>query len=142
MTCKLITVWHVIFCNEHRRVILFLSSLYNRETLHLIEESVFMRKMKLWLNSLRFKLFSGLLFTIVPLIIVLLIINHYSAQVVRNQVAQSNKNMLSLYMGQIDRNLQEVDNFLINLSQTNLDLLDLDTDRITNESIRSLYIPA
>ncbi|MCY9668868.1 histidine kinase [Paenibacillus alginolyticus] len=93
-----------------------------------------MRKLKLWLNSLRFKLFSGLLFTIVPLIIVLLIINHYSAQVVRNQVAQSNKNMLSLYMGQIDRNLQEVDNFLINLSQTNLDLLDLDTDRIANEN--------
>ncbi|MBD0382762.1 sensor histidine kinase [Paenibacillus sedimenti] len=93
-----------------------------------------MRPMKLWLNSLRVKLFSGLLFTIVPLIIVLLVINYYSTQVVRNQVAQSNKNMLSLYMGQIDRNLQEVDNFLINLSQTNLDLLHLDTDRDANEN--------
>ncbi|OCT15154.1 hypothetical protein A8709_13690 [Paenibacillus pectinilyticus] len=93
-----------------------------------------MQKKYLWLNSLRTKLFSGLLFTIVPLIIVLLVINHYSAQVVRNQVAQSNKNLMSLYMGQIDRSLQEVDNYLINLSQTNLDLLDFDTDKLANEN--------
>jgi two-component system sensor histidine kinase YesM len=93
-----------------------------------------MQRLKPWFNSLRTKLFSGLLIIIVPLIIVVIVNNYYSVQVVRNQVAQSNKNMLSLYMGQIDRTLQEVDNYLINMTQTDMDLLDLDTYKTSNEN--------
>ncbi|WP_159888613.1 sensor histidine kinase [Paenibacillus puerhi] len=77
-------------------------------------------------NSLKFKLIVGLVITILPLIVILILMNHYSADVVRKQVAQSNKNLLSLYLGQIDRSLQEVDNYLINMSQTNMDLLEID----------------
>lgn len=85
-----------------------------------------MRRWKSGFNSLGIKLISGLLVTIGPLIAILIVVNHYSADVVRNQVAQSNKNLLSLYLRQIDRTLQEVDNYIINLSQTNMDLLEID----------------
>lgn len=77
-------------------------------------------------NSLRMKLFLGIVLTIVPLVTVLIVNNHYSIQVVRNQVAQSNNNLLSMYMGQIDRNLAEADHYLYQLAAQNLDLLDLE----------------
>lgn len=78
------------------------------------------------MNSLRFKLFAAVLLFMVPLIVIILINDHYSVQVVRNQVAQSNKNLLSLYMNQIDSNLADIDNYLFNLSERNTDLLQLE----------------
>jgi Predicted signal transduction protein with a C-terminal ATPase domain len=92
------------------------------------------RHITLWLKSLRAKLFLGLLVTTVPLIVVLLVNNFYSVQVVRNQVVKSNSNMLRLYLDQIDRNLQDVDNYLIDMAMTNLDLLDFDTPIKQDES--------
>lgn len=85
-----------------------------------------MRPVKPYLNSLRFKIIGGIAIIIIPLIALLIIISYYSIDVVRNQVALSNKNMLSLYMGQIDRTLTEVDNYLFDLSERNTDLLDLE----------------
>jgi len=90
-------------------------------------------KIKPFLNSLRFKLFAACFVIIVPLITLLIINNYYSVQVVRNQVAQSNKNMLSLYMGQIDRNLAEVDKYLLNQTASNLYLLDLEFPKKSDE---------
>ncbi|MBB3110112.1 two-component system sensor histidine kinase YesM [Paenibacillus phyllosphaerae] len=75
-----------------------------------------------FLHSLTFKLFACFFLIIVPLVSILVISNHYSVQVVRNQVAQSNQNLLSLYMGQIDRNLEDVDNYLFDLSERNTDM--------------------
>ncbi|GGG22566.1 sensor histidine kinase [Paenibacillus abyssi] len=85
-------------------------------------------------QSLRVKLFATILLFMLPLIGLLIYYNHYSTQVVRNQVAQSNQNLLSMYMDQIDRNLQQVDNYLYNLSERNMDLLLLEFPSSYNET--------
>ncbi|WP_372662346.1 sensor histidine kinase [Cohnella sp.] len=92
-----------------------------------------MRRFKQFINSLRFKFFTVVLVIFVPLITVLIINNYYSVEVVRNQVAQSNKNMLSLYMDQIDRNLEEIDKYLFNTLGSNLSLLDLELQKSVDE---------
>ncbi|MFD0696570.1 sensor histidine kinase [Paenibacillus sp. GCM10027628] len=66
-------------------------------------------------HSIRFKLMFGLLVVMVPIISLLIYSNFYSMSVVRNQVAQSNSHLLSLYMGQIDRSLEDIDNYLFEL---------------------------
>jgi two-component system, sensor histidine kinase YesM len=85
-----------------------------------------MSSLKTIIHSLRFKLFMGMFIIIVPLVLILFVNNYYAIEVVRNQVAQSNKNLLNLYMKEIDRNLMDVDKYLSNLSQQNMDLLELD----------------
>ncbi|GAA3411218.1 sensor histidine kinase [Paenibacillus hodogayensis] len=77
-------------------------------------------------KSIRFKLMFGVLIITVPLIGLLISNNLYAIQVVRNQVTQSNMNMLSLYMGQIDASLREVDHYLYALAAMDTDLLPLD----------------
>lgn len=85
-----------------------------------------MRRIKPVVNSLRFKFFAAVLVIFIPLVTVLIVNNYYSVDVVRNQVAQSNKNMLSLYKDQIDRNLEEVDKYLANTLESDLNVLDLE----------------
>lgn len=92
-----------------------------------------MRKLKTFINSLRFKFFAAVFIIFIPLVTVIIINNYYSVEVVRNQVAQSNKNMLSLYMDQIDRNLQEVDKYLSNTLESDLSVLDLEFSREIDE---------
>lgn len=77
-------------------------------------------------NSLRFKLITGLMLIILPMVLFLIYNNMYSIQVVRNQVAQSNSNMISLYMGLIDRALEDIDNYLLKYAseETGLHILD------------------
>ncbi len=58
-------------------------------------------------NSIRFKVVAGQLLVTVPLLALLLYSNFYSIRVVHNQVALSNKNLISLYMGQIDDRLTD-----------------------------------
>lgn len=43
-------------------------------------------------------------------------------EVIRSQVAQSNQNMLNVYMTQIDRNLEGVGHYIFQLTQNNTDL--------------------
>jgi len=50
------------------------------------------------------------------LIVFLLYNNFYAIEVVRNQIAKYFSNLTALYMGQIDRNLEELDKYLYNLS--------------------------
>ncbi|WP_424768190.1 sensor histidine kinase [Paenibacillus sp. sgz302251] len=88
-----------------------------------------MRRIKPLVNSLRFKFFAAVLVIFVPLVTVLIVNNFYSVDVVRNQVAQSNKNMLSLYKDQIDRNLEEVDKYLANTLESDLNVLELEFPR-------------
>jgi two-component system sensor histidine kinase YesM len=73
-------------------------------------------------NSIRFKLVVGLLCITVPLITLLIYTNYYSIHVVHNQVAVSNKNMMSLYMKQIDNQLDDVDKHVVSLAATDLDI--------------------
>jgi two-component system sensor histidine kinase YesM len=93
-----------------------------------------MRSLKPFLNSLRFKLFAIIVLIIVPLVTLLIINNVYAVRVVRNEVSQTNKNLLNLYMSQIDGNLTQVDNYLYNLSQIDTDLLDLEKSSIVFEN--------
>lgn len=97
-----------------------------------------MTRLKARMNSLRFKLIATLLLIIIPLIIMLIVNTVSSVNVIRSQVSQSNKNMLSLYMNQSDLMLQEVDKFLINLSEFESDIVIFDALRSRNETAYSL----
>ncbi|CAM4014047.1 histidine kinase [Paenibacillus alkaliterrae] len=81
-----------------------------------------------WFGSLRSKILSVFVLFILPLISLLIYYNFYSTEVIRNQVALSNKNLLSLYMGQIDRDLEAVDKYLFNLIALEPDLLVLELE--------------
>lgn len=78
-------------------------------------------------RSLRFQLITGFLLVTLPLIILLFFNNQYAIKVIRNQIAQSNQNTISLYMNQIDNSLEEVDKYLyaIATQETNLVYLKL-----------------
>lgn len=78
------------------------------------------------MTSLRFKLIFGFLITTLPLIILLISNNQNAMQVVRKQVFQTNLHTINLYMGQIDRNLDEVDKYLYNTLATEPDFLRLE----------------
>lgn len=84
-------------------------------------------------NSIRFKVVAGLLVITVPLLALLLYNNFYSIRVVHNQVALSNKNMISLYMGQIDDRLRDTDRNLMSLLTSNFDLRSMDTPNSEND---------
>jgi two-component system, sensor histidine kinase YesM len=73
-------------------------------------------------NSIRFKLIAGVLIVMLPLITLLIYNNFYAISVIHNQVAESNKNMMSLYMGQIDAGLDNIDSYLNRLSTSDNDL--------------------
>jgi two-component system sensor histidine kinase YesM len=97
-----------------------------------------MRKFKALVHTLRFKLFAAVLLIAIPLIAILIITNTYSVEVIRNQVTQSNRNMLSLYMNQIDDSLREVDNYLFSLSETESDMLIMNYPKERNKGIYTL----
>ncbi|SEA61105.1 sensor histidine kinase [Paenibacillus sp. 276b] len=84
-------------------------------------------------NSIRLKLIIALFIVTVPLISLLLYNNYYSIDVVRNQVAISNKNLISLYMGQIDTQLQVAENNILGLSTANYDVQSMDMPNSEDE---------
>jgi two-component system, sensor histidine kinase YesM len=81
-----------------------------------------MRTIKPILRSLLFKLFLSVFLIIGPLIVVLIVNTYYSVTVLISQVSQSNKNMLNIYLDQIDRNLEGVGNYIFQISQNNPDI--------------------
>ncbi|MGF7049613.1 two-component system sensor histidine kinase YesM [Paenibacillus sp. DS2015] len=66
-------------------------------------------------SSIRMKMLTGLFLIVIPLIGFIICSNLYAIEVVRNQVAKSNKDLLSLYRDQLDARLQEVNNYLIGI---------------------------
>ncbi|RCW47496.1 sensor histidine kinase [Paenibacillus prosopidis] len=76
-------------------------------------------------NSIRFKLVVGLLLITLPTVAFLIYNNLYAIRVVHNQVAESNRNLMSMYMGQVDNNLNEVDKYLTNLIVNDKDLQEM-----------------
>jgi len=84
-------------------------------------------------NSIRFKLMFGLLVVMLPIISLLVYNNFYSMKVVRNQVALSNSNLISMYMGQIDRNLEDIDKYLLAFITSDTGLMTMARDY--NENI-------
>ncbi|MFC4302179.1 histidine kinase [Cohnella boryungensis] len=77
-------------------------------------------------SSLRFRIGIAFALVTVPLILLLIYNNLYASNVVRNQVAQSNKKFASLYLNPIDRSLAEADQYLYSLASQDSDLLALD----------------
>ncbi|OAS17836.1 sensor histidine kinase [Paenibacillus oryzisoli] len=84
-------------------------------------------------NSIRFKLVVGLLLVTVPLITLLFYNNFYSIRVVHNQVALSNKNLISLYMGQIDTQLRDAERNLIGLVTSDYDIQSMNLPNSEDE---------
>lgn len=84
-------------------------------------------------NSIRFKLVAGLLCVTVPLITLLIYNNFYSIHVVHNQVASSIKNLISLYEGQIDTQLQDADRNLLSLVTSDYDIRSMNTPNSEDE---------
>lgn len=73
-------------------------------------------------NSIRFKLTVGAFAITLPLLALLTYNNFYAIDVVRHQVAESNKNMMSLYIRLIDKDLQDTDQYLKTLTANATDL--------------------
>ncbi|MFF2910742.1 sensor histidine kinase [Paenibacillus sp. NPDC057934] len=77
-------------------------------------------------NSIRFKLVAGLLLITLPTVALLIYNNDYAIRVVHNQVAESSHSLISMYMAQIDNNLNDVDKYLTNLVVNDKDLQEME----------------
>lgn len=84
-------------------------------------------------NSLRVKLTLAIVLLSVPLVTLLWVSHFYAVEVVREQVAQSNQNLLSLHMRQLDADLAALDHYLYELSISNVDVQRLDKLRAADE---------
>lgn len=73
-------------------------------------------------NTIRFKLVIGVLIFLIPFFLLLAYNNFYTVKVVRKQVAASNKNVVSLYLKQIDNNLEDTAKYLADLAGMDGDL--------------------
>jgi Predicted signal transduction protein with a C-terminal ATPase domain len=98
--------------------------------------------MRLWrksdFHSIRFKIIIGLLIVVTPILFLLIYNNLYSIQLVRNQVAQSNKNMLHLYMGLIDKELEGIDDYLFRFATEETGFLYLERSEADDPDLYNL----
>ncbi|MFP4661237.1 MAG: sensor histidine kinase [Halanaerobiales bacterium] len=74
-------------------------------------------------NSLSTKIIILILIVILPLITLLIFDNYYGMSLIRDQVAQSNNNLLEVYMSQLDNRLDNTTNYLKSLSKEDLDII-------------------
>lgn len=95
------------------------------------------RKLKVF-KSLQNQILFVFLILILPSSIMLIYYNFYAIEVIRNQVAHSNENLLNLYMGTIDKELEDVDKYLNNLIAQEPDLLALDLPEQSNSDVYNL----
>jgi two-component system sensor histidine kinase YesM len=93
------------------------------------------RPHKIAFNSIRFKLITGAVCILFILVFLLLYDNFYAAEVIHDQVAKSNKNLLAQYMTQIDANLSAVDSYLSGIAGLNSDIFGLSWGRDDNERL-------
>lgn len=76
-------------------------------------------------KTLRTRLIIGFVGVTAPLVLLLLWNNLYSTSVVRSQVAQSNRSLLTMYLSDMDKVLEEVQNYLFKTAEQNRDLMTL-----------------
>lgn len=84
-------------------------------------------------KSIRVKLVLGLLGVTLPLIVLLIYNNTYSVNVIHNQVANSNKNLVSVYMKQIDDQLSEAERHMMGLLMSEYNLLTMGEPSTDND---------
>jgi two-component system, sensor histidine kinase YesM len=77
-------------------------------------------------NSIRLKLVIGFLVLVVPLLFLIIYSNYYAANVAREEVAESNNKLVTLYMGTIDSTLKTVEEYLINTATFDHDIQQLE----------------
>lgn len=91
-------------------------------------------------HSISNKLTIGMSVIIVPIIGLLICYNNYSIRVVHNQVSEPYKNMVSMYMEEVDKQLDSVARYMSNLEASNWDLQIMfstaDEDEYTMAKIR------
>lgn len=75
--------------------------------------------------TMRSRLILGFALVTVPLVIALLWNNLYATKVVHSQVAQSNRNMLTMYMNDMDQVLGEIENYLYKTAEQDQSLISL-----------------
>ncbi|ACS99645.1 cache domain-containing sensor histidine kinase [Paenibacillus sp. JDR-2] len=75
--------------------------------------------------TMRSRLILGFGLVIIPLVILLLWNNLYATKVVHSQVAQSNRNMLTMYMNDMDQVLGEIENYLYKAAEQDQSLISL-----------------
>jgi len=75
--------------------------------------------------SMRSRLILGFGLLTVPLVIALLWNNLYATLVVHSQVAQSNRNLLTIYMNDMDQVLGEIENYLYKTAEQNQNVISL-----------------
>lgn len=98
--------------------------------------------------SMRSRLILGFGLLTVPLVIVLLWNNLYATRVVHSQVAQSNRNMLTIYTNDMDQVLGEIENYLYKTAEQDQSLISLsqyDKDSweyylSTTQTVNDLYL--
>lgn len=76
-------------------------------------------------NSLRIKLPAIIIVIVLPLVFLLIYFSQNAIDVVHDQVAKSNKNLLAMYMKQLDDSLAKVDKYLAVTGATNYDIVKL-----------------
>jgi len=93
-------------------------------------------------RSIRFKIVVGLVLLILPMISYLVYNNIYSIRLVRDQVAQSNSKLVNLYMGLIDKDLNEIDQYIIRLAarESGLLVLERPSEANSDDYMMSKYL--
>ncbi|XID94531.1 sensor histidine kinase [Paenibacillaceae bacterium WGS1546] len=88
-------------------------------------------------GSLQAKLVGGVLVLTIPLILVMIVGSYYAINVVRTQVSVSYQNLTTLYMRQIDAELDKVDKYLNGLVGSGMELFALNQAKNDDEYYRA-----
>jgi len=98
--------------------------------------------------TLRSRLILGFALVTVPLVILLLWNNMYATKVVHSQVALSNKNLLTIYINDMDKVLEELENYLYKTAEQEQGLISLSQHEQSsweyylskNQTVNNLYL--
>ncbi len=72
-------------------------------------------KIRIPVRSIRFRIICIVISTVLVLLLILLFNNLYAIRVVRTQVFETNRKMLTMYMNQIDEAFEDVENYWVGL---------------------------
>jgi two-component system, sensor histidine kinase YesM len=90
------------------------------------------------MNTIRFKLMSSVLLMFIPFVILLLYNDFFAINTVRENVAASNKNVVNLFLRQIDYTLDEMDKYLANLASNDTDLSIVESSQNENDTVLAI----
>ncbi len=85
-----------------------------------------MRTRRSSVNSLRFKLLTGMVGLLAPLIVLLLVYNYNATSIVTKQVTESNQSIIDQYMMQVDTRLAIIKGYLYSIVTSNQDIKNLE----------------